>query len=167
MIVSAQTTFYTTTQTPLGDLWLTAEADALTGLYFTPASIAENVLRSDTAAPFASAKQQLAEYFAGKRQRFELPLKPAGTEYQRMVWEELSCIPYGETITYGEQTRRLNLPPESVRSIGTVNGQNPLCILTPCHRVIGANGKLTGYSGGLERKQRLLELESLVRRLFA
>lgn len=153
-------------QSPLGELLLVADEDALVGLYMAKRPAA-GWRREDGAEPFAETSRQLTEYFAGKRRTFDLPLRPAGTEFQMQVWRELAKIPYGETITYGEQTSRLGLLPEAARAVGTANGQNPISIVVPCHRVIGADGKLAGYSGGLERKRRLLDLESSERRLFA
>jgi len=111
---------------------------------------------------------QLAEYFAGTRREFELPLTPQGSDFQRRVWNELTLIPYGETTTYGEIARRLDLSPDAARAVGSANGANPIAIIVPCHRVIGANGALTGYAYGLEHKRRLLELEgALTPQLFA
>jgi methylated-DNA-[protein]-cysteine S-methyltransferase len=106
---------------------------------------------------------QLREYFAGKRQTFELELAPRGTEFQRAVWNELLRIGYGETITYAELARRIGKP-SAVRAVGAANGANPIPVIVPCHRVIGSNGTLTGYGGGIERKQWLLAHEG--RRLF-
>jgi len=107
----------------------------------------------------AEAATQLREYFAGERQDFDLPLSfAAGTAFQQQVWKALCDIPYGETITYGELAARIGQPTAS-RAVGLANGRNPLGIIVPCHRVVGANGTLTGYGGGLERKQQLLDLE--------
>jgi methylated-DNA-[protein]-cysteine S-methyltransferase len=103
--------------------------------------------------------RQLSSYFAGKLQQFDVPLTPQGTTFQRSVWSELQQIPYGETISYGELARRLGNP-KSVRAVGLANGANPISIIIPCHRVIGANGSLVGYGGGLPIKQALLALES-------
>lgn len=109
--------------------------------------------------PVARAARQLREYFAGKRTDFDLPLAPEGTEFQRSVWRRLQEIPYGETISYGELARRVGNPKAS-RAVGAANGQNPIPIVIPCHRVIGANGKLTGFGGGLPTKEALLALEA-------
>jgi methylated-DNA-[protein]-cysteine S-methyltransferase len=103
-------------------------------------------------------REQLDEYFAGRRRRFDLPLAPAGTPFQRQVWEALAAIPYGETRTYGEVARSLGRPDAS-RAVGAANGANPLPIVIPCHRVVGSDGSLTGFGGGLETKSALLELE--------
>lgn len=103
--------------------------------------------------------RQLREYFAGRRRQFDLPLAPTGTEFQLRVWQELRRIPYGETISYGELARRVGNPRAS-RAVGLANGANPIAIIVPCHRVVGADGRLTGFGGGLRRKATLLELES-------
>ncbi|AIY47668.1 methylated-DNA--[protein]-cysteine S-methyltransferase [Mycolicibacterium fortuitum] len=109
-------------------------------------------------AAFPDAVDQLSEYFAGDRTEFTLELDMAGTQFQRRVWEALRAIPYGETCTYGEIARQIGAP-GAFRAVGLANGHNPIGIIVPCHRVIGANGSLTGYGGGLERKRALLELE--------
>ncbi len=105
-----------------------------------------------------AARRQLAEYFAGARRNFDLPLAPDGTRFQRRVWEELRRIPFAETISYGELARRIARP-TAARAVGAANGRNPLAIVVPCHRVIGADGTLTGYGGGLAVKEALLALE--------
>ena len=105
------------------------------------------------------AKQQLTDYFEQKRKTFDLPLAPAGTEFQRNVWRELRAIPYGVTCSYADIAKRLNNP-NAVRAVGSANGKNPISIIVPCHRVIGTNGTLTGYAGGLQRKAFLLLLEN-------
>ncbi|MDH5897668.1 methylated-DNA--[protein]-cysteine S-methyltransferase [Vibrio splendidus] len=104
------------------------------------------------------AAKQLDEYFAGKRTSFDLPLKPQGTDFQLKAWVALTTIPYGETISYGEQAKRMDNP-KAVRAVGGANGKNPFSIVVPCHRVIGANGTLTGYTGGMNRKEWLLSFE--------
>ncbi|HEY2249817.1 MAG TPA: methylated-DNA--[protein]-cysteine S-methyltransferase [Planctomycetaceae bacterium] len=106
--------------------------------------------------------EQLTEYFAGRLQKFDVCLAPAGTPFQKKVWQELCRIPFGVSISYGELARRIGQPTAS-RAVGMANGRNPISIIIPCHRVIGANGTLTGYGGGIERKKWLLEHESLVR----
>lgn len=108
---------------------------------------------------------QLDEYFAGSRTEFDLPLDPAGTPFQLQAWEALRRIPYGETRTYGEQARRIGSP-SAVRAVGAANGRNPISIIVPCHRVVGSDGSLTGFGGGLEAKRFLLDLESPSRPLF-
>jgi methylated-DNA-[protein]-cysteine S-methyltransferase len=110
--------------------------------------------------PFAAARDQLDEYFAGERTEFDLPLGHAGTRFEEQVWSALRRIPYGATATYGEIARGIGHP-TGARAVGTANGRNPIAIVVPCHRVVGAGGKLTGYAGGLDRKRFLLELEGL------
>ncbi len=107
-----------------------------------------------------ATEKQLKEYFAGKRKTFDLPLEFKGTEFQKQVWAELSRIPYGKYITYGAQAFQLGRP-KAVRAVGACNGKNPISIIVPCHRVIGASGSLTGYAGGLSTKKYLLKLEGL------
>ena len=113
----------------------------------------------DPSAPALTAcREQLAEYFAGRRKDFDLPLAARGSDFQERVWQEISRVPYGETITYGELARRAGAPGQA-RAAGAATGRNPLGIVVPCHRIMGADGSLTGYAGGLERKRGLLELE--------
>ena len=140
---------------PVGELTLVEEHGALTGLYFgTRCLLGEK----GTSPLLEEAARQLQEYFAGCRREFSLPLAPRGTEFQRQVWHALEGIPYGETRTYGEIARAIGKP-KACRAVGMANHRNPLSILVPCHRVVGADGSLTGYGGGLEAKQFLLELE--------
>ncbi|HEY4058114.1 MAG TPA: methylated-DNA--[protein]-cysteine S-methyltransferase [Kofleriaceae bacterium] len=148
------------TACPLGPVQLFARADKLVGAYLlTPEA---KYLRP--AAPIGSSKvleraeKQLAEYFAGTRTDFDLPLAPDGTEFQRRVWRALETIPFGETWSYGELAKKIGNPTAS-RAVGAANGQNPLWIIVPCHRVIGANGDLTGYAGGMTAKKFLLAHE--------
>lgn len=108
---------------------------------------------------------QLSEYFSGGRTAFDLSLAPAGTDFQRRVWAELRRVPWGERISYGELARRIDAP-DAVRAVGAANGKNPIAIIIPCHRIIGADGSLTGYAGGIHRKRRLLDLESGAPTLF-
>ncbi len=108
---------------------------------------------------------QLADYFAGERQEFDLRLAPRGTDFHRRVWAELQLIPWGETITYGQLAVRLGLPVSAARAVGSANGANPIPVVIPCHRVIGADGTLTGYAGGLPRKAALLGLEGIAHEL--
>lgn len=151
---------WSTVDSPIGELTVVAEDGALVGLYMTghrpapdPESFGERV---DDALPAATA--QLAEYFAGERTAFDLPLAPRGTAFQQAVWAALRDIPYGETRSYGELAAALGRPGAS-RAVGLANGRNPISIVVPCHRVVGAGGKLTGYAGGMERKSWLLALE--------
>ena len=115
---------------------------------------------------FKEAQQQLAEYFNGQRKVFELDLDPQGTDFQKKVWKQLIKIPYGQTVSYGELARRIGNPKAS-RAVGMANGRNPISIIIPCHRVIGSNGSLTGFGGGIEVKQYLLDLESRHSGLFS
>lgn len=145
---------------PVGRLLLAGHEDELHWLSFTMGSRArdpEPGWREDP-APFRECIRQLNEYFAGERRYFDLPLAPQGTAFQQQVWRELQRIPYGVTISYGEMARRIGNPTAS-RAVGLANGANPIAIIVPCHRVIGASGKLTGFGGGLDIKQRLLDLE--------
>ncbi|MFP3941828.1 MAG: methylated-DNA--[protein]-cysteine S-methyltransferase [Thermoanaerobaculia bacterium] len=125
----------------------------------TGARLAAGTAREDPgAAPLPELARQLEEYFAGRRRRFEMPLAPEGTEFQRRVWEELARIPWGETRSYGEIARAVGRPGGS-RAVGMANNRNPIAVVVPCHRVIGAEGSLTGYGAGLDRKEHLLRLE--------
>lgn len=154
--------FYTYAESPVGPLLLTSDGAALTRLYMNEQrhgpEVGENWVREDDAAPFTEVRRQLNEYFAGQRREFDLLLAPVGTEFQKRVWAALTLIPYGATVSYGEIARRIGAPKAS-RAIGMANGRNPLSIVVPCHRVIGASGRLTGYGGGLSRKEALLTLE--------
>jgi methylated-DNA-[protein]-cysteine S-methyltransferase len=154
---------YTHFDSPIGRLLLTTDGTALTGLYMEisrKAPSTEGWVEDGTVAPLAETVRQLAEYFAGARRAFDLPMRLKGTAFQQRVWRELTEIPYGETWSYGQLAQRINKPSAS-RAVGLANGRNPISILVPCHRVIGANGSLTGYGGGLERKQWLLAHEGL------
>jgi methylated-DNA-[protein]-cysteine S-methyltransferase len=147
-------------ETPIGELMLLGDGNLLTGIRLPPhrgAGHDRNGVRRDPAA-FAGAEQQLRSYFAGELERFDLALAPRGTEFQLAVWAALLEIPYGTTASYGEIARAVGHPERS-RAVGAANARNPISIVVPCHRVIGANGHLTGYAGGLHRKQALLELE--------
>lgn len=149
-------------ESPFGTLTLTASEHGLDGLYFPgrAPSLAEADGRPDA---FERSVGQLDEYFAGRRQQFDLPLDlSVGTPFQRTVWEALQAIPYGETITYRELAHRIARP-DRLRAAAAAVGRNPVPIIVPCHRVIAANGHLTGYLGGLHRKQALLDTEQAVR----
>lgn len=152
-------TTYATIGSPIGELLLTADGGALTRLYMSPFHV-DHAWRHDPDS-LSAAAAQLGEYFAGERTDFELPLAPAGTEFQQRVWAMLLDIPYGETTTYGTLANRLGNP-RTVRAVGLANGRNPISIVIPCHRVIGADGTLVGYGGGLERKRVLLDHETEV-----
>lgn len=154
------TTLYTYFDSPLEKILLQSDGHFLTALYFPNhkwGTTPEKTWREDD-APFTEVRRQLSEYFAGERQQFDLPLKLHGTPFQQQVWQELTRIPFGLTITYGELARRVENP-AAMRAVGAANGRNPVSIIVPCHRVIGANGKLTGYGGGMERKDWLLAWE--------
>ena len=149
---------WTTVPTPLGDLLLVAVEGALTKAHFAPYDEPDTPPSPDEPV-LVEAARQLTEHFAGDRTDFDLPLAPPGTAFQQRVWDELRRIPYGTTTTYGELAERLG-DPKCVRAVGLANGRNPIAVVVPCHRVIGSDGKLRGYAGGIERKQRLLALES-------
>lgn len=151
---------HTELTTTLGALTVVRAGTAVTGLYFP-----RHWPRPDRAAfgargdeGFEEVARQLGEFLAADRTAFELPLEVRGSEFDRRVWELVARVPYGETTTYGELARRLGAGTEA-RDVGAAVGRNPLCILIPCHRVVGANGQLTGYAGGLGRKRALLEIE--------
>jgi methylated-DNA-[protein]-cysteine S-methyltransferase len=141
--------------TPIGPLGLVASESGLRGVRFHARR-----LRTEGRSPVLDeAAGQLDAYFAGELTEFDLPLDLAGTEFQVRCWRALATIPYGRTVSYGEQARRLGLGPDAARAVGSANGQNPLPLVLPCHRVIGADGSLTGFGGGLETKRFLLEHE--------
>jgi methylated-DNA-[protein]-cysteine S-methyltransferase len=154
---------YTHAPSPLGPLLLVGTGDALTAIWLPSGRDRRDPEPGwiETAKPFAEAVRQLGAYFAGQLRRFALPLAPAGTPFQRRVWQALLEIPYGETVSYGELARQIDRP-SAFRAVGAANGQNPLAIVIPCHRVIGSNGQLVGYGGGLPVKSALLELERRV-----
>ncbi len=162
-------------ETPAGRIWLAADEHGLRRVEFPPhpgrsspppplaATAAESSAGASNPAAarriLAAACDQLGEYFAGRRTDFDLPLAPHGTAFQLRVWAELRSIPYGQTVSYGELARRVGRP-RAARAVGAANGANPIPIIVPCHRVIGADGSLTGFGGGLAIKARLLALES-------
>ncbi|MFB8182231.1 methylated-DNA--[protein]-cysteine S-methyltransferase [Streptomyces sp. NPDC055966] len=155
---------HTVIPSPYGPLTLVAEDGALCGLYMVgqrhrPPEESLGGPGSPGDAPFAAAEEQLSAYFAGELTEFSLELRLAGTPFQRSVWDQLTRIPYGETRSYGELADALGNPRAS-RAVGLANGRNPIGIIVPCHRVIGASGDLTGYGGGLDRKCRLLDFET-------
>ncbi len=154
---------HVTVPSPVGPLTIVAEDGKITGLYMdaqrhAPGPAAFGLAADPADEPFAAAAAQLQAYFDGELTQFDLPLSPAGTQFQRRVWAGLLAIPYGETVSYGELARRLGSPAAS-RAVGLANGKNPIAIVVPCHRVIGTDGSLTGYGGGLDRKRFLLALE--------
>jgi methylated-DNA-[protein]-cysteine S-methyltransferase len=141
--------------TPIGPLGLVATEHGLSRVLFHGGNLEQ---RGDSPV-LDEAARQLCEYFAGDRTSFDLPLDLDGSEFQRRCWLALATIPYGQTVSYGEQARRLGLGAPAARAVGAANGQNPLPLVLPCHRVIGADGSLTGFGGGLHVKRYLLELE--------
>lgn len=154
---------WTIVDSPVGQLRLVEHHGAITAIDFHPFTYADGRPRGerDDAHPLLQkCARQLAEYFAGERTEFDLPLAPAGTEFQQRVWKELTAIGYGRTASYGQIAGQLGLTGHGARAVGLANGRNPIPIVVPCHRVIGSNGSLTGYAGGIERKQLLLSLES-------
>lgn len=157
---------YRTFDSPIGELTLVERDGALVGLYMAhhhPAPRAETFGDLDEGA-LPQVEAQLAEYFAGERTDFDLPLAPEGTEFQAKVWAALRTIPYGETWTYGQLAAAIGQP-GAARAVGLANGRNPISIVVPCHRVVGSTGTLTGYAGGVERKEFLLNLERGLREL--
>jgi methylated-DNA-[protein]-cysteine S-methyltransferase len=156
---------YLSIPSPLGAILLRAEDDALTGLYFDgqkyfPAGAADaDGGCGEPSRVLAETAQQIAEYFAGERQRFTIRLRMAGSAFQQRVWDALVQIPFGEIESYGRLAQRLGLPAGSARAVGAANGRNPVAIIVPCHRVIASTGQLTGYAGGIHRKAALLALE--------
>lgn len=161
MTVTTMTRTHTIIDTPIGPLTLVATEGALSGVYMNaqryapgPAAFGSRV---DTG--FEGVTAQFAEYFAGRRTEFTVPLHLSGTDFQRQVWQTLRTIPYGETWSYARLTAAISRGPDRIRAVGSANGRNPVSIIVPCHRVIGSDGSLTGYGGGLERKRFLLDLE--------
>ena len=153
---------YDVIDSPIGALLLTGDGEALSGLWMQDAGQPRTPghdWRRDPAA-FCPVAAQLEQYFARERTAFDLPLTMAGTDFQRRVWSALREIPYGQTTSYGALADRLGQP-GAARAVGLANGRNPIAVIVPCHRVIGADGSLTGFGGGLPRKRALLELESL------
>ncbi len=157
------TQLYAYYESPLGKILLSATSSALTSLHFVGEKyypgIATDWTYDETSAVVKAASTQLDDYFAGKRKTFELPLAPDGTEFQRQVWNALTKLRFGETSTYAQVAQRIGNP-KAVRAVGAANGRNPISIIVPCHRVIGADGSLIGYAGGLARKKALLQLEA-------
>jgi methylated-DNA-[protein]-cysteine S-methyltransferase len=153
--------FYTRMDSPVGKLLLAADAQGLRQVSFESskrAALVQPQWREDD-TPFAEVIRQLKAYFSGELKYFDLPLAPAGTEFQLRVWNSLRTIPYGETISYAQLAQKIGNP-QAVRAVGLANGCNPIPIIVPCHRVIGSDGSLTGFGGGLANKQKLLALES-------
>jgi methylated-DNA-[protein]-cysteine S-methyltransferase len=144
---------------PVGPLEMVSNGTSLVGLHFRSRKESLPLANSLSVTPFRETAAQLDKYFAGMLEQFDLPIELQGSEFQLRAWNELRKIPYGETISYKTQAERIG---SVARAVGLVNGQNPICIIIPCHRVIGANGRLVGYGGGLDRKKALLQFEATV-----
>ena len=161
--------YYDYYESPHGRMLLVASGEGLSGVYFDHQKYLPQVegwRRDARHAPLRQAKQELSEYFGGERKRFEPALAPEGTPFQLAVWKAISTVGFGKTITYGELARRAGCP-GSARAAGAATGRNPIGIIVPCHRIVGSNGSLTGYAGGLDRKRALLALESGIPELLA
>lgn len=156
---------HTVIDSPIGPLTLVGTDGVLTGVYMDAQRHAPNVAAFGPRVTrgFEAATEQLADYFAGRRTDFTLPLSLTGTDFQRQVWQALRTIPYGATWTYAQLTEAIGRGRERIRAVGAANGRNPVSIVVPCHRVIGSDGSLTGYGGGLDRKRFLLDLERSAR----
>jgi methylated-DNA-[protein]-cysteine S-methyltransferase len=142
---------------PIGELTLTSDGKALTAIYTQPKT--DSFLDGKKDAVLAKAKKQLAEYFSGTRNDFDVPMNGAGTPFQKKVWRALAKIPFGKTASYKDVAAMVGQP-NAARAVGTANGKNPICIMVPCHRVISHDGSLGGYTGGLSKKRYLLSLEA-------
>lgn len=158
---------YRIVASPLGEVLLRARQERLTGVFFTGQKYyPPDVVQPDAHAPgnralLDRAADELTEYFAGVRQRFSVPMHPSGTAFQQAVWQALAGIPFGATVSYRALAAELGLPPTHARAVGGAVGRNPLSVMVPCHRVVGAAGDLTGYAGGTDRKRALLRLEGV------
>ncbi|MDP9822538.1 methylated-DNA-[protein]-cysteine S-methyltransferase [Nocardioides massiliensis] len=153
---------WTVMQSPVGDLRLVERDGQITAIEFAPFPVGDGRPRGERADDhpvLRAAREQLTAYFAKERTDFDLPLAPDGTDFQQRVWAQLRAIGYGETLSYGQVATQLGMTNAASRAVGLANGRNPIPIVIPCHRVIGAKGALTGYAGGIERKQILLDLE--------
>jgi len=162
--------YYDLCESPHGQMLLVADGERLSGAWFVERQkyvpgIDPEWRRDARHAPLRQAKRELAEYFGGERKRFETALAPEGTPFQRSVWKAICTVGFGETISYGELARRAGYA-GSARAAGAATGRNPISIIVPCHRIVGSNGDLTGYGGGLDRKRALLALESGVPELL-
>ena len=150
--------YWTALDSPVGEVVVACDGEAITRISFGGEPPA-GAMRDDSVRVLAEARQQLSAYFAGRLERFDLPIRLRGTPFQLRVWQALQDIPYGTTTGYGALAARLGLAKGSARAVGLANGANPVAIVVPCHRVIGSSGKLVGYAAGLDRKQALLALE--------
>jgi methylated-DNA-[protein]-cysteine S-methyltransferase len=157
--------YYDYYQSPHGRILLVADDQALTGIYFAGQKyhprIDKKWKRADQHEPLCQAKRELSEYFGGKRTRFTVEVAPQGTPFQRAVWKAIAGVQFGQTIAYAELADRAGYP-GSARAAGAATGRNPIGIIVPCHRIVGSNGSLTGYAGGLAKKRALLELEGCI-----
>ena len=162
--------YYDLYESPQGQMLLVANREGLSGVYFDGQKYLPQVesdwRRDARHAPLRQAKRELAEYFGGGRKRFETALAPEGTPFQQAVWKAISAVGFGKTITYSELVLHAGFP-GSARAAGAATGRNPISIIVPCHRIVGSNGGLTGYAGGLDRKRALLALESGIPDLLA
>ena len=149
---------WTTYESPIGRLTLRGDSDVLIAIHF-PGRLGGLSADARDPAAFAGVTRQLDEYFAGERREFDLPLRLDGAPFERAVWQQLLAIPYGATVCYGELARAIGQPDE-FRAVGAAVGRTPVPIVVPCHRVVGSDGSLTGYGGGLDRKRALLDLEA-------
>jgi methylated-DNA-[protein]-cysteine S-methyltransferase len=147
---------YTVVASPLGEIVVAGAPDAVTALWFAPPADPQGWERDD--AGLAPVARRLEEYFAGRRRDLDVPVRLAGSPFEQRVWQEVKAIPYGRTASYAEIARRIGRP-GAARAVGRANARNPVCLVVPCHRVVGTDGGLTGYAGGLERKRALLALE--------
>jgi methylated-DNA-[protein]-cysteine S-methyltransferase len=159
---------WTVMDSPIGELRIVESKGSIVAIEFSPFDEARGGLgeRDDDTPVLVETVRQLRAYFTRDLKEFDLPLAPVGTDFQQRVWEQLRTIGYAETATYGQIALRLGLTGHGSRAVGLANGRNPVPIVIPCHRVVGANGTLTGYAGGLERKQTLLDLEQDTHALF-
>lgn len=153
--------YYVELETIVGQVYIIADEDAIVEIQFAQENKSLGDAQQQETPLLHEAKRQLEEYFAGQRASFSLPLNPQGTEFQKKVWQQLEAIPYGETRSYGQIAAAVGNP-KACRAVGGANHNNPIAIVIPCHRVIGANGKLTGYGGGLDIKEKLLKLEGIL-----
>ncbi|MET8243943.1 methylated-DNA--[protein]-cysteine S-methyltransferase [Streptomyces sp. NPDC005202] len=163
---TTEMTYWTSLGSPLGPLLLTADPVGVLTSLSVPGQKGGRTVQDDwrhDPGPFREAEEQLQAYFAGELKEFRLPLRTHGSAFRERVWAALATVPYGATTTYGEIAARIGAPRAAVRAVGGAIGANPLLVLRPCHRVIGADGSLTGYAGGLERKVQLLTLEGALR----
>ena len=157
-------TYYSILKTPLGDVTLVANETELTGLYFVNhrhmPEARDGWTLNKKHPVLQKAEKELTEYFAGKRDSFSVPVNLGGTAFQKRIWKEIAAIPFGKTISYSELAKKAGWP-KAVRAAGAATGRNPVSVIVPCHRVMGKNNSMTGYGGGLERKQQLLALENV------